>query len=153
MESMDASRRNGSRDGASSVGRAVDQLGSSAQQVWISTRDAVGEIREAMDVQGRVDRHPYGMMLAAVGVGYVLGGGLFSRLTGRILGGGLRIALRLAAVPFIRNEFIGMMQGAGGAGDDYETDEGVGESGGKEEESASRSRKTKQTNPTTTKGK
>jgi hypothetical protein len=36
-----------------------------------------------------------------VGVGYVLGGGLFSRLTARIVGTGLRIGLRTALLPFV----------------------------------------------------
>jgi hypothetical protein len=37
----------------------------------------------------------------AVGVGYVLGGGLFSRLTARIVGTGIRIGLRAALMPFV----------------------------------------------------
>jgi hypothetical protein len=37
----------------------------------------------------------------AVGVGYVLGGGLFSRLTARIVGTAVRIGLRTAVLPFV----------------------------------------------------
>ena len=43
--------------------------------------------------------HPARTVAMAVGAGYLLGGGLFSRLTGRILGTGARLAFRLVAVP------------------------------------------------------
>ncbi len=43
------------------------------------------------------------MVAGAVGIGFVLGGGLFTRLTGRILGTGLRISL-MAALPILRGE-------------------------------------------------
>ncbi len=45
--------------------------------------------------------HPGRSVAMAVGVGYVLGGGLFSRLTARILGTGIRIGLRTAVLPFV----------------------------------------------------
>ena len=43
--------------------------------------------------------HPGRSVAMAVGVGYVLGGGLFSRLTARILGTGIRIGLRRRSCP------------------------------------------------------
>lgn len=45
--------------------------------------------------------HPGRTVALAAGTGYLLGGGLFSRLTGKILGTGLRVALRLVAVPLV----------------------------------------------------
>lgn len=45
--------------------------------------------------------HPGRSVAVAVGVGYVLGGGLVSRLTGRLLGTGIRIGLRAALLPFV----------------------------------------------------
>jgi hypothetical protein len=45
--------------------------------------------------------HPGRSVALAVGVGYLLGGGLFSRLTARIVGTGIRIGLRAALVPFV----------------------------------------------------
>ena len=45
--------------------------------------------------------HPGRSVAMAVGVGYVLGGGLFSRLTARILGTGIRTGLRVALLPFL----------------------------------------------------
>jgi len=54
--------------------------------------------RETLDIEGRLQRNPYGMMAGALAVGFVLGGGLFTRLTGAIAGAGLRMALT-AALP------------------------------------------------------
>jgi hypothetical protein len=50
--------------------------------------------------------HPGRSVALAVGVGYVLGGGLFSRLTARILGTGVRIGLRTALLPFVTEGLV-----------------------------------------------
>ena len=41
------------------------------------------------------------MVLAAAGIGYVLGGGLFSPLTSKIV----RIGLRVALIPLVKSQF------------------------------------------------
>jgi hypothetical protein len=61
-------------------------------------------IKDIIDVDGRVERNPYGMMAGAVGAGFVLGGGLFTRLTGRITGAVLRVGV-MAALPRLEKEF------------------------------------------------
>ncbi len=61
-------------------------------------------IRDVLDIEGRVDRNPYGMVAGALGVGYVLGGGLFTRLTERFTGAALRAGL-MAALPLIEQQF------------------------------------------------
>jgi hypothetical protein len=65
------------------------------------------DLSQALDLRGRVERHPIGMVLAAMGVGYVLGGGLFSPVTGRLV----RIGVRLALVPLIKSQLGGMSGG------------------------------------------
>lgn len=62
---------------------------------------------KAIDLRGRVERNPIGMMLAAAGVGYFLGGGLFSPLTGRLV----RVGLRLALIPLVKSQ-LGNIVGA-----------------------------------------
>jgi hypothetical protein len=57
-----------------------------------------------VDLGGRVNKHPYGTLAAAVGIGYLLGGGLFTPLTGRIVGLGLRLGLRLAVLPLLKDQ-------------------------------------------------
>jgi ElaB/YqjD/DUF883 family membrane-anchored ribosome-binding protein len=90
------------------LGQRVDQVSGSAQQAWSRTRDTVTDLRGAVDLEGRVNRNPYGTIAAAVGIGYVLGGGLFSPLTARIVKLGLRIGLRLAVLPLVKDELFGL---------------------------------------------
>jgi len=54
--------------------------------------------------------HPGRSVAMAVGVGYVLGGGLFSRLTARIVGTGIRIGLRTALLPFVTESLLALGQ-------------------------------------------
>jgi hypothetical protein len=53
-------------------------------------------VRDALDLHGRTERHPYGMVAGALGVGFVLGGGLSTRLTDRLAGTALRIGIAAA---------------------------------------------------------
>ena len=78
-------------------------------------REAIGSQAESftksIDLRGRVERNPLGMVLAAAGIGYVLGGGLFSALTGKVV----RIGLRLALIPVIKSQLANIAGGAGEA--------------------------------------
>ncbi|QRN94126.1 hypothetical protein JRI60_33955 [Archangium violaceum] len=89
-------------------GQRVDRIGSDAQQLWDDARGAVTDLRDTMDLKGRVERNPYLMLAAAFGVGYVLGGGLFTRTTGRVI----RLGMRLAALPLVKDELLGMAEAA-----------------------------------------
>jgi hypothetical protein len=62
---------------------------------------------ESVDLRGRVQRNPLAMVAAAAGLGYVLGGGLFSPMTGRIL----RYGIRIAILPFLKNQLEAMAGG------------------------------------------
>ncbi|MCP3101776.1 hypothetical protein LZ198_23135 [Myxococcus sp. K15C18031901] len=96
------------RDADAGFGQRVDQLGSEAQQLFTDARGAMEDLGQTLDLRGRVERNPYGMMVAALGVGYVLGGGLFTPLTARVL----RLGVRLAALPFVKDELLGMAEAA-----------------------------------------
>ena len=63
---------------------------------------------QALDLSGRFQRHPYQALLIAVGVGYVLGGGLFTRLSLRVL----RVAMRMGALPMIQTGVLGVAEAA-----------------------------------------
>ena len=112
------SESNGGTQGTKgrALGEKVDRIGDTAQQAWTRTRDAFDDIKGSLDVQGRVDRHPYGTVAAALGVGYLLGGGLFSPLTARIIGFGVRLGMRLAAIPVLRDELFGFVEAMGERG-------------------------------------
>src|SRR5689334_6057719 len=91
-------------DGTKNLGKRMEKVGHTAEQVWDRTRESVSDLGTALDIKGRVERNPYGTVAAAVGIGYVLGGGLFTPLTSRIVGLGLRLGLRLAVLPLLKQE-------------------------------------------------
>lgn len=107
-------------NGSQTLGQKVDYVSHSAEQAWSRTRDAFSDLKGTLDLDGRVRRHPYGTLAAAVGVGYVLGGGLFSPLTARLLGLGLRIGMRLAVLPFITDELSGLVESMGSGAESEE---------------------------------
>ncbi len=59
----------------------------------------------ALDVSGWIHRNPYGALASAIGVGFVMGGGLFTRLTARLVGAGVRLSV-VAAVPLLREQLL-----------------------------------------------
>src|SRR4051812_17778161 len=99
---------NGSHTEQQGFGERMDALSSDAQRLLSDARTAVTDLTEQIDLRGRVDRNPYGMVAAAIGVGYVLGGGLFTPLTARII----KLGVRLAALPFVKDELVGMAEAA-----------------------------------------
>ena len=110
-----------SEDPAKSIGKRVDQVSDSAQEAWDRTRDAVSDLKRVADIDGRVRRNPYGTVAAAVGIGYVLGGGIFTPLTARIVGLGLRIGIRLALLPMMKDQISELADSLGG---EVETNKG-----------------------------
>ncbi len=110
MTTFQNTQNNGSHtsDDNQGFGQRVDQIGSEAHQLWSNARSAVTDLGQTLDLKGRVERNPYGMVAAALGVGYVLGGGLFTPLTGRIL----KLGVRLAMLPFVKDELMGMAEAA-----------------------------------------
>jgi len=76
-------------------------------------RDAVASqassFSQSIDLRGRVQRNPIGMVAAAAGIGYLLGGGLFSPFTARLL----RYGLRIAIIPLVKSQLEAIVGGAG----------------------------------------
>lgn len=54
--------------------------------------DLLADVADALDLSGRMERHPYQTMLVAAGIGFVASGALFSRFTMRVAGMGIRVA-------------------------------------------------------------
>jgi hypothetical protein len=92
--------------GTPTLGERVDRASRSAEEVWAETRGSLTDLRDAIDVKGRANRNPYGTLAAGLGLGYVLGGGLFTPLTGRIVGAALRVGIRLALLPLLEAEIV-----------------------------------------------
>ena len=89
----------------------------SAHKAWDRTRGAVSELKRAAAIEERVGRNPYGSIAAALGIGYVLGGGLFTPLTSRIVALGLRIGVRLAVLPMLKDEISVLADALTGEGE------------------------------------
>jgi hypothetical protein len=113
-------------DGSKKLGRKMEKVGHTAEQVWDRTRDSFSDIGDAMDIKGRVERHPFGTVAAALGIGYVLGGGLFTPLTGRIVRLGVRIGMRLAVLPLLKQEMAEIVSSMEEEDDDQGRHEGKG---------------------------
>ena len=71
-------------------------------------RQAATDFQDKLDLQRRIERSPYLTLAAAAGVGYVLGGGLLSRFTGRALRWGVKLML----LPMLRNELAALGEAA-----------------------------------------
>jgi hypothetical protein len=61
-------------------------------------------------LQRELEERPERSAAIALGAGYVIGGGLFSPLTARLVGAGLRIALRLALIPLATQSLVKLGQ-------------------------------------------
>jgi hypothetical protein len=78
----------------------------------------------AAEVTALVRQHPVGALAAAAGIGYILGGGLFTRTTSRVFGLAVRLGVRFALMPLIERELSALagggisMEGAEGDGAD-----------------------------------
>ena len=72
------------------------------------------------DIVGCVERHPYGTVAAAIGIGYALGGGVFTPLTSRLLRLGFRIGVRTALFPILKAELSEVAQAFAGGKDTQE---------------------------------
>lgn len=64
-----------------------------------SATEKAGELNRRLDLGRRIQENPVQTIAIAFGIGYVLGGGLFSRFTGTLVRYGMRAAL-LPAVKY-----------------------------------------------------
>ena len=74
-----------------------------------AVRSGIGQCREMLARQTK--EHPGRSVALALGAGYLLGGGLFSRLTARVVGTGIRMGLRMAVIPFITQSIVALGEG------------------------------------------
>jgi hypothetical protein len=69
----------------------MDRTNTHDRDLWNTVGDAASGLR------ARVEKHPYRTLAVAAGAGYVLAGGLFTRLTARMLKVGVSVAAPLTA--------------------------------------------------------
>ena len=78
-----------------SLGDHGRQIQHDAEALAAAVRDATDGVQRYLTAQ--VEQRPFGTLGVAAGVGYVLGGGLSSRLTVVLLGAATRVATALVA--------------------------------------------------------
>ena len=103
----------GSNGGSSEEGNPIHhatRMVDEAQAFGRSLGAAGDKLSDSLDLAGRVQRNPIGAVMVAVGIGYVLGGGLFSPVTRKAL----KIGLRLAVIPFIKGQISALAGGQSG---------------------------------------
>ncbi len=83
----------------------------SEAETVLPVRKTGGVVRKTLDIKGRWRRNPYGMVAGALGIGFVLGGGLFTRLSAKVLGAGLRVGLMLA-LPSLEKQMAQIFAGS-----------------------------------------
>ncbi len=88
-------------------------LQSDARQLANDLAEAGREIRSKIDFSQAIQAHPFRAILIGAGIGYVLGGGLFSSLTRRML----RIGSRALIVPIVRGQVESMLGGPQSSGE------------------------------------
>ena len=62
----------------------------------------------ALKVAALVEAHPVGTLATALGLGYTLGGGLFTGFTVRLFRWGLKLGVQLALLPALEREVSGL---------------------------------------------
>ena len=87
--------------------RPIDsgQIMERGRAVLNDARGLASTLEEAFDeiqdyLREQLEQRPYATLAAASGIGYILGGGLPSRLTGLLFGWGSRVALTMAVQQF-----------------------------------------------------
>lgn len=73
-----------------------------------TANSALNGVADAVGLSQKVEQAPYAMVAGALAAGYVLGGGLFSSTTARLL----RMGMKLAAIPQVRDRLLDVAESA-----------------------------------------
>lgn len=104
----DHNPRTGPDGRAERVLRQSRELGDDMKDLANEIAEAAREIKSKVDFSNAIREHPFRTVLIAAGAGYVLGGGLFTPLTGHLM----RFGTRAMLVPFARKQLMAMAAGA-----------------------------------------
>ena len=102
MSDAENAKGNGAPSGPQWQPQEAQSLGDHGRQIHHDVAALAAAVRDATDglqryLTAQVGQRPYSTLGVAAGVGYVLGGGLSSRLTAMLLGAATRLAIALAA--------------------------------------------------------
>jgi hypothetical protein len=102
MRDSENSKGNGAAGGTEPPLQDPRTIGDHGRQIQHDAEALAATVRDATDgvqryLTAQVEQRPFGTLGVAAGVGYVLGGGLSSRLTVVLLGAATRVAMALVA--------------------------------------------------------
>lgn len=87
---------------------AAQEIGEQLMDLAKNANSALNGLSDAIGLTEKVEKNPYGMIAAALGVGYVVGGGLFTPTTARLV----RMGMKLASVPMVRDRLLDVAESA-----------------------------------------
>lgn len=73
-----------------------------------NANSALNGVADAIGLTEKVEKAPYAMLAAALGAGYVVGGGLFTPTTARLL----RLGMKLTSIPAVRERLLDVAEAA-----------------------------------------
>ncbi len=86
----------------------MPQMAESARELAKDANSALNGMADAVGLTPQVEKAPYAMLGAALGVGYIVGGGLFTPTTARLV----RLGMKLAAIPQVRDRLLDIAEAA-----------------------------------------
>jgi hypothetical protein len=89
---------------ASEPKRVVESVTEALSQA----NSALNGVSDSIGLTPHVEKAPYASVAAALGVGYVLGGGLFTPTTLRLL----RLGVKLASIPAVQTRLLDVAEAA-----------------------------------------
>ncbi|MFO0599331.1 MAG: hypothetical protein U0228_28750 [Myxococcaceae bacterium] len=73
-----------------------------------NANSALNGVSDAVGLTEKVEQAPYAMVAAALGIGYVVGGGLFTPTTARLF----KLGMKLTSIPAVRNRLLDVAEAA-----------------------------------------
>lgn len=116
---MENDLNKGAKNGLPNKERVAEhgrEIRTDAEKLINDAKSAASDLSRSIDIKGRMERNPLGTIAMGFGIGFLLGGGLFSRMTGRLFG----LGFRMAVLPYLKYELMGraadLVRGGGGGG-------------------------------------
>ncbi|MDP1914658.1 MAG: hypothetical protein Q8L14_00340 [Myxococcales bacterium] len=86
----------------------AEEISEQVTEALHNANSAINGVADAVGLTEKVEESPYAMLAAALGVGYVLGGGLFTPTTARLL----RLGMKVASIPLVRDQLLDVAEAA-----------------------------------------
>lgn len=84
------------------------ELRDTVTEAALKANSALNGVSDAVGLTEKVEKAPYAMVAAALGIGYVVGGGLFTPTTMRLV----RMGMKLTSIPMVRDRLLDVAEAA-----------------------------------------